>query len=44
MTDKSPRQSMSKTSSKSIKEKRIERKTKAGSPIQAEQLTHGKKR
>ncbi|SDX28933.1 hypothetical protein SAMN05660209_00048 [Geodermatophilus africanus] len=34
MADKSPRQSMSKKSGKSIKEKRVERKTKAGTTSQ----------
>ena len=43
MADKSPRQSMSKKSGKSIKEKRVDRKAKAGSPVQAERPTPGKK-
>jgi hypothetical protein len=43
MADKSPRQSMSKKSGKSIKEKRVERKTKAEPASQMEKLTHPKK-
>ena len=48
MTDKSPRQSMSKKSGKSIKEKRVERKAKADTTSQdatsqMERLTRGKK-
>lgn len=43
MADKSPRQSMSKKSSKSIKEKRGERKAAAGTPAPTERQTHGKK-
>ena len=44
MADKSPRHSMSKKSGKSIKEKRIERKTKADttSTSQMERLTRDK--
>ncbi len=44
MADKSPRQSMSKKSGKSIKEKRIERKAKADTTSQVERPTHDKKR
>ncbi len=43
MADKSPRQSMSKKSGKSIKDKRMERKAKADTTSQMERLTHGKK-
>ncbi len=43
MADKSPRQSMSKKSGKSIKDKRMERKAKAVTTSQMERLTHGKK-
>ncbi len=43
MADKSPRQSMSKKSGKSIKEKRIERKTKADNTSQMERVTRDKK-
>jgi hypothetical protein len=43
MADKSPRQSMSKKSGKSIKEKRMERKGKDGSSVPAERVTPGKK-
>jgi len=43
MADKSPRHSKSKKASKSIKEKRIERKAKAATPSQMERLTHDKK-
>ena len=48
MADKSPRQSMSKKSGKSIKEKRVERQAKAGAtsqnaPSQMERLTRDKK-
>jgi hypothetical protein len=43
MADKSPRQSMSKKSGKSIKEKRTERKAKADAPAQVERLTRDKK-
>jgi hypothetical protein len=44
MADKSPRQSMSKKSGKSIKEKRVDRKAKADHPSQVEQVTRDKKR
>ncbi|MGH3496475.1 MAG: hypothetical protein ACRDP1_03310 [Nocardioidaceae bacterium] len=45
MTDKSPRQSMSKKSGKSIKQKRTEKKAKAAGATTSgmEQLTHAKK-
>jgi hypothetical protein len=48
MTDKSPRQSMSKKSGKSIKEKRVERQAKAhatsqDATSQMERLTRDKK-
>ena len=43
MADKSPRQSMSKKSGKSIKEKRVERKAKADSNSQVERVTRDKK-
>jgi hypothetical protein len=43
MADKSPRQSMSKKSGKSIKEKRVERKGKTDTTSQMEKLTHPKK-
>lgn len=43
MADKSPRQSMSKKSGKSIKEKRVDRKSKTDTTSQMEKLTHPKK-
>jgi hypothetical protein len=43
VADKSPRQSMSKKSGKSIKEKRVERKAKTDPTSQMEKLTHPKK-
>jgi hypothetical protein len=43
MGDKSPRQSMSKKSGKSIKEKRVERKAKNDTTAQVERLTGDKK-
>ena len=43
MADKSPRQSMSKKSGKSIKEKRSDRKAKADTTAQTEQLPRNKK-
>jgi hypothetical protein len=43
MADKSPRQSMSKKSGKSIKEKRVERKAKADATSQMERLTRDKR-
>ena len=43
MADKSPRQSMSKKSGKSIKEKRIERKSKTDAMSPLEQPPRGKK-
>lgn len=43
MTDKSPRQNMSKKSVKSLKEKRRDKKAKGGSEISSmEKLTTGK--
>jgi hypothetical protein len=44
MADKSPRHSMSKKSGKSLKEKRLDKKQKADTPSQMDQLTHGTKR
>ena len=44
MADKSPRHSMSKKSGKSLKEKRVEKKAKATTTSQMDQLTHDKKR
>jgi hypothetical protein len=44
MADKSPRHSMSKKSGKSLKEKRLDKKAKADTPSQMDQLTHGTKR
>ena len=43
MADKSPRQSMSKKSGKSIKEKRVERKAKADATSQMERQTRDKR-
>ena len=43
MADKSPRQSMSKKSGTSIKDKRIQRKAKADVTAQMERLTRGRK-
>jgi hypothetical protein len=43
MADKSPRQSMTKKSGKSIKEKRVERKTKADAPPQTDRPTQDKR-
>jgi hypothetical protein len=43
MADKSPRQSMTKKSGKSIKEKRVEKKAKTDAPSKTEQLTRDKK-
>ncbi len=43
MADKSPRQSMSKKSAKSIKEKRSERKAKADTTSKTEPVTRDKK-
>jgi hypothetical protein len=43
MADKSPRNSMSKKSGKSIKQKRVERKAKADTTSQMERLTQDKK-
>ena len=43
MADKSPRQSMSKKSGRSIKDKRIQRKAKADVTAQMERLTRDRK-
>ena len=43
MADKSPRQSMTKKSGKSIKEKRLDRKGKADTTSQTERGTQSKK-
>ena len=43
MADKSPRHTMSKKSGKSIKENRVERKTKTDTTSQMDRLTHDKK-
>jgi hypothetical protein len=43
MSDKSPRQAMSKKSAKSIKEKRAEKRDKAHQQTFSEKLEHGKK-
>jgi hypothetical protein len=43
MADKSPRQSMSKKSGKSIKEKRVDRKAKGDASPISETVTRGKK-
>jgi len=43
MADKSPRQSMTKKTGKSIKEKRVEKKAKADTSSQMDRLTHEKK-
>ncbi|GAA4873656.1 MULTISPECIES: hypothetical protein [Serinicoccus] len=44
MTDKSPRQTMSKKSGKSIKEKRAEKRAKGDEASQLENVIHPKKR
>jgi hypothetical protein len=44
MADKSPRQSMTKKSGKSIKDKRTDKKAKADSRSQMDRLTDEKKR
>ncbi|BBX43892.1 hypothetical protein [Mycobacterium simiae] len=44
MSDKSPRQTMTKKSGKSLKEKRAAKRDKAASISQAEALLHAKKR
>ncbi|MET1156533.1 hypothetical protein [Arthrobacter sp.] len=44
MADKSPRQSASKKSGKSIKEKRSDKKAKAAGAVASETLTTAKKR
>jgi hypothetical protein len=43
MSDKSPRQAMSKKSGKSIKQKRAEKRDKAHQATFSEKLDHGKK-
>ena len=44
MADKSPRHSLSKKSGKSLKEKRVEKKAKAGTTSRLDQVTPGAKR
>jgi hypothetical protein len=44
MSDKSPRQTMTKKSGKSLKEKRAAKRTKASEISQTEALLHTKKR
>lgn len=44
MSDKSPRQTMTKKSGKSLKEKRAEKRAKAGQVSRTEALLHAKKR
>ncbi|WP_298746423.1 hypothetical protein [uncultured Serinicoccus sp.] len=44
MTDKSPRQSMTKKSGKSIKEKRADKRAKGDAATQLENVIHPKKR
>lgn len=44
MTDKSPRNSLSKKSGKSIKEKRAEKRSKGEAASQIESVIHPKKR
>jgi hypothetical protein len=44
MSDKSPRQTMTKKSGKSLKEKRADKRAKASHVSQAEALLHTKKR
>ena len=44
MSDKSPRQTMTKKSGKSLKEKRATKRTKAAKISQTEALLHTKKR
>lgn len=43
MSDKSPRQTMSKKSGKSLKEKRAAKRTEAARVSQTDSLLHGKK-
>ncbi|MGV0836529.1 hypothetical protein [Mycolicibacterium thermoresistibile] len=43
MSDKSPRQTMSKKSGKSLKEKRAEKRAKANTATQTEALLHKKR-
>ncbi|WP_255457951.1 MULTISPECIES: hypothetical protein [unclassified Mycolicibacterium] len=44
MADKSPRQSMTKKSGKSLKEKRAAKRDKAGNPSSTDDVLHHKKR
>jgi hypothetical protein len=44
MSDKSPRQSMSKKSGKSLKDKRAEKKAKSSEHVGIENAIHAKKR
>jgi len=44
MSDKSPRQTMTKKSGKSLKEKRAAKRAKVAEVSQTETLLHGKKR
>ena len=44
MADKSPRNSMSKKSGKSLKEKRVDKKAKADTTSHIDQITPGAKR
>ncbi|WP_255413025.1 hypothetical protein [Mycobacterium hubeiense] len=44
MSDKSPRQSMTKKSGKSLKEKRADKRAKAARTSSTEELLHPKKR
>jgi hypothetical protein len=44
MTDKSPRQTMTKKTGKSLKEKRADKRSKADSTSQTDDLLHGKKK
>lgn len=44
MSDKSPRNSMTKKSGKSLKEKRADKRSKTDTASQTDNLLHGKKR
>lgn len=44
MADKSPRSSMSKKSGKSLKEKRVDKKTRSDGKVEPEIVAHVKKR
>jgi hypothetical protein len=44
MTDKSPRQTMTKKTGKSLKEKRAEKRSKADTASQTDELLNGKKK